>query len=142
VPWTTPRNWTVAAVNTVQMNEMSEQLAVLHKGNGHTSLQTLSPSAAGELNIGSVDQTFKMSEPSTNGLKFIYSTGREPGNTINILFDNASTIYTNAPTPPSGYSPIIVNHEQSYNGYSLYQYQIITFVFTGSFWLCNYVVSA
>lgn len=138
--WTTPRAWTVAAVSTAQMNEVSEQLAVLHKGNGHTALSTISPNAAGELNIGAVDQSFNVTEPSNYGIKFISSTGRQPGNTINLILTNASSVYTNTATPPSGYSPIIINHEQTYGSYNLYQYQILTLVFTGSFWVCNYVV--
>jgi len=141
--WTSPVDVGVEGVPTTLLTNIADDLRCLHKGNGHTTVSQISPNSSGHLNVGSDDQYFKVLEPSNYGIRFISTAGRQLGNAINLeistttAYQQQTSIYTNASSPPVGYVPIIVNHEQIFGSYTIYLYDVITLFFHGSFWLCR-----
>lgn len=98
----------VEGVPTTLLTAIADNLRCLHKGNGHTDLTEISVDGDGVLDIGLTDQTFKIS--GTNTLKYITTTGRQLGNTINISKSTGEgSVSYGESSAPSGSLPIYGN---------------------------------
>lgn len=134
--WTTPKiDWTpLDGIIDDDLNEIGENLNVLHKGNGQTALAEIA--SANNLDINETDDTFLIT--GTTSVYFIKSTGRQPGNRIHLIkLDSGGAVFhDNEADPGVGYSPMALwplTHSQG--DLTLNPDQCFTFVYTGTKWV-------
>ena len=140
--WTDPRVWVVEALDSDKMNEISEQLAVLHKGNGHSVLQDLTPDSDRKIDIGTVDQSFNVSlGTSSYDLAFIGApVGRQVGNIIHLIITGSAAgvfIINNAGSVPAGYLPIFVHGSSGLGDYPITENMLLMLTLGNSAWHCK-----
>lgn len=138
--WSTPETgWGVDVVNSSDMNAIGENLVTLHKGNGQASLTTVNPDASYQLGINATDETFIIDDNSNAYIDLILSTGREPGNRIQVLNQSGGNVGVRHNQDPSGNYKAI-NHYYTTVPYLIYPYATATFVYDGTIWtlMCNY----
>ena len=131
--WATPKtNWGVDVVNSGDLNRIEENTSVLHKGNGSTTVSTLTTSGPNyELDIGQTEEVFKIGGATTN-IYSISTTGRQPGNKIFLINTTASGIDIDYnQTPPANYAAI-----KGYggSGLTLLADNIALLIYDGTVW--------
>lgn len=129
--WNTPKtDWAVPdIVQTTDMNEIGENIAVLHKGNEQNSIYNIVSANALAL-PNDTDQLFIV----TGNTSITFISDRPIGNHITLSFDISSTIYLyhdSVSTPPSGYSPIL---NSDLLGLEINLYDAIQLVYVGAYW--------
>ncbi|MBT8489894.1 MAG: hypothetical protein KJN62_02480 [Deltaproteobacteria bacterium] len=108
--WEAPRNWVVEALTTTMMNSISEDLRVLHRGNGYESaLSNASADSNFDLNIGETDAAFTVND-DTYAIKYISIDGRQPGNIITLINGSSQNAgFANGTETHSGYAQVKIS---------------------------------
>ena len=131
----------VVPIPTTYFNQTKDNINVLHKGNGQSSLTTIATSSNFLLDIGSTDQVFNVDLTAAYDIKFITTTNREVGNTIILLFKDGGTgydIHNNAASPPAGSVPILISGSGlTLSSYNLFDYSKIELTLGDEYWYCN-----
>lgn len=119
------------------VNTILENLAVLHKGNGFSSIGSVG--AASSFNIGSEHQSIIVSLSANSAIDFISTSDRQAGNVIHLVNLVTSSYYCDlknqTASPPANYAPIV-----SYiRGVGLGDLRMeigmhVSLMYTGSYW--------
>ena len=142
---TTKEDWTTEPVGGVidtDFNRIEQNIGVLHGGNGQTSLSILTASAAFVLDIGTTEQSFVLNLDASYNIQFITTTGRQPGNQINLIISGTASVQmiNGASSPPAGSAPVYIAG-WPYSGlgdYTLHENQLLRLVYSGTAWHCNH----
>lgn len=144
--WDTPKtDWGVDVVGSADFNRIEENIAVLHKGNGQTSLQVIAGSES--LNIGVTDETFVItgSSPSVS-IKYIYVGTRQPGNKIRLILSDTPDLIHNEGSVPTGYAALFLTNTSSASNYHASvttapcDNQTIDFTYDGTWWRSGIII--
>lgn len=140
--WQTPKtNWGVDVVGSVDFNRIEGNIYVLHKGNGFSSLQTMTPFILSGSNyaidINVFDEVFVLSRGNSQtpqSVNVIYSEDRQAGNKITLILVNPNLVagsfnYATNGVASGYYKPI-----KAPGNFIQYDNTAISFVFDGNFW--------
>lgn len=144
--WTAPKTaWGVELVGSADLNRIEENIAELHKGNGHTVLAVITPPTVSPFNMdfpNQTDQTYQFTHSGSDVVGFISAVDRQPGNVIHLVMNNpggAVVFFHNAGTPDPGYARLRIHNGVNFGNAELDHSRVITFVYTGVDWLSNFV---
>lgn len=122
----------VVSIPTTYFNQTKDNINVLHKGNGQTSLTTISADVSRQLDVGSTDQTFFVN--GSYNVAYISTANREPGNTIHLIKSGGLTnIAYNQGSVPAGYGEIFGNGAGA-STVTWNDERLVTLVYDGTAW--------
>lgn len=123
----------VVPMPTTYFNQTKDNINVLHKGNGQTSVPSaISPDVTRVLDIGDTEETFKVN--GTYNLAFITTANRSFGNRIHLIRKSTGgQIDYAASSPPAGSLPIYGNGAGT-NGVTWLEERMVTLVLGDTAW--------
>lgn len=140
MPWSTPDTTFIAADGFAysDINATNENIAVLHKGNGQSSLSSIA--SASSLDIGSTDQTFIIT--GSTSINYISTTSREPGcviHFINLRGGSNISFLDNTGSVPANYAALSCYNVVggALGTITLNPGERFMFVYDGTYWYCT-----
>lgn len=138
--WTTPNisfSSSDGFTNT-DINATNENIAVLHKGNGQTSLSSIA--SASSLDIGTIDQTFIITGTTT--VNYISITDRQSGCIINFINSRGGgniSFLDNTGSVPANYAALTCYDliGAGLGVFTLHPGQKCSFTYDGTYWVLS-----